>query len=100
MLVLVVFIICSAMFYLYYKAKNVRTNRPVEKKFWSAKSSMALGCFVLLFGVNQLFLNRSSLAFVIGFIFVAVGIGSTWAGYKAYKHYLPLFLKKGEKDHA
>lgn len=68
MLVLIVFIICSAMFYLYYKAKNVRTNRPVEKKFWSAKSSMALGCFVLLFGVNQLFLNRSSLAFVIGFV--------------------------------
>lgn len=31
MLVLIVFIICSAMFYLYYKAKNVRTNRPVEK---------------------------------------------------------------------
>lgn len=32
MLVLIVFIICSAMFYLYYKAKNVRTNRVSREK--------------------------------------------------------------------
>ncbi|MRX71739.1 hypothetical protein GJU40_06060 [Bacillus lacus] len=94
-----ILIVFAISFYIFYKVKYHRTKKPMEKQWLSAKSSMALGMFVFFFGLNQLFMFRSTLAAVIAVIFALVGLGSTWAGYKAYQHYLP-FAAREAKEHS
>lgn len=94
--VFVIIIVFSLMFYLYYKIKFFRSKNRNEKKWLSAKSSIALGTFVLFFGVNRMFITQTTLSIVIGLIFIIVGSVSIWTGIKAYKFYLPHVLK--EKD--
>ena len=46
---LVIFIIISLAFYIFYKTKYFRSKLPIEKKWISSKSSISLGiirCFV------------------------------------------------------
>lgn len=95
--VLVILIIFSLSFYAYYKIKYFRSHRPVERRWISAKSSMALGSFVFFFGMNQFFLYSSTVTYLVGTIFLLVGGGSIWAGYRAYKHYLPLAIEEAEQ---
>lgn len=94
--VLVILITISLSFYLFYKVKYVRSKRPVERKWISAKSSTALGLFVALFGVNQLFLNGNTITYIIAGVFILLGGATTFAGVKAYKHYFPLAVKEAE----
>ncbi|AMX82628.1 hypothetical protein GS3922_02475 [Geobacillus subterraneus] len=94
---LVIFIIFSFSFYVYYKIRYVRARRPIERQFFSAKSSMALGLFVALFGINQLFLYSTTVTYIVSAIFIALGFGSVWAGYRAYRHYLPQAVKEAEE---
>ncbi|MCM3596515.1 YtpI family protein [Metabacillus idriensis] len=95
--VFVILIIFAFSFYLFYKVKFYRTKKPMEKQWLSAKSSIALGIFVFFFGLNQLFLFHSTVSLVVGIIFMIVGLASSWAGYKAYKHYLPFALKESKQ---
>jgi amino acid transporter len=83
------FITLAFTFYIFYKVKQVRSNRPMEKKWLSAKASMALGLFVALFGLNQLVLFPGTVTYFVGVLFILIGLGSCWAGYKLYKHVLP-----------
>lgn len=94
--VLAFLIILSLAFYVFYKIKYVRTSRPAEKKWLSSKSSIALGLFVFLFGVNQLFLYHTALTYVIAGIFIIIGAMSIWSGVKAYKYYLPYAVKEAK----
>lgn len=97
MSVLVIFIAILLAFYLFYKTKYIRSNRPVEKKWLSAKSSIALGLFVCLFGINHLFfISRSTITYIISFIFILYGAVFSWVGYKKYKHYLPFAIKEAK----
>ncbi|MGM0874892.1 MAG: YtpI family protein [Bacillota bacterium] len=96
--VLVVLIIITLAFYVYYKAKAYRSSKPIEKQWISSKSSISLGLFVAFFGVNQLFLYRSSLSLIVGIIFLLIGLGSSWAGYRAYKNYLPKVVKEAQQQ--
>jgi uncharacterized membrane-anchored protein len=95
--IFVILIIISLSFYLYFKTKYFRTKRPMEKRWISAKSSIALGAFVLLFGINQYFIYQSTLSIVIGVLFIAMGGGSIWAGIRAYKYYYPLTVKEAHE---
>ncbi|PLR68401.1 MULTISPECIES: YtpI family protein [Bacillaceae] len=95
--VFVILIIFAFSFYLFYKVKYYRTRKPMEKQWLSAKSSIALGIFVFFFGLNQLFLFNSTVSLVVGIIFMIVGIASSWAGYKAYKHYLPYAVQEAKE---
>lgn len=95
--VFVILIIFAFSFYLFYKVKYYRTRKPMEKQWLSAKSSIALGIFVFFFGLNQLFLFNSTVSLVVGIIFMIVGIASSWAGYKAYKHYLPFAVQEAKE---
>jgi amino acid transporter len=83
------FITLAFTFYIFYKVKQVRSNRPMEKKWLSAKASMALGLFVALFGVNQLVLFPGTITYIVGALFILIGLGSCWAGFKLYKHVHP-----------
>ncbi|MDM5156781.1 YtpI family protein [Bacillus sp. DX1.1] len=94
--VLVFCIIISFMLYLFYKTKYFRTNRPMEKGWLSGKSAMALGLFVALFGVNQFFLDASTVRIVVGILFIAFGGASIFNGFRQYKHFLPLAAEEAE----
>ena len=91
---LVFFIIICFSMYVYYKIKYVRCRRPVEKKWLQAKSSIALGAFVALFGINQLFLFDTTVTYIVAAVFILVGGLSVFGGAKAYRHYLPHAIKE------
>lgn len=95
--ILVMLIVLSFAFYIYYKVKYVRSRRPAEKKWLSTKSSIALGLFVALFGLNQLFLFQTTVTYIVGAIFIIVGLMSVYGGIKAYKFYLPHAAKEAEE---
>lgn len=87
--VLAFLIVLSLSFYIYYKVKYVRSGRPMERKLLSGKSSMALGLFVALFGINQLFLFSTTMTYIIAAVFILLGAFSAWAGYKSFRHHIP-----------
>ncbi|MDQ0231031.1 YtpI family protein [Metabacillus malikii] len=95
--ILVIFIVISFSFYIYFRIKAYRAHNQVEKKWRAAEASIALGIFVASFGLNQLIINRSILALVVGIIFFIIGVGSSWAGFRAYKHYLPQVASQTQK---
>src|SRR3954452_21300715 len=95
MFVLVVLIVVLFAFYLFYKTKYFRSNRQVEKKWISAKSNIALGLFVCLFGINHLiFISESAISYIIAAIFMIYGAVFSWIGFKKYKHYLPFAIEE------
>ncbi|WP_042345365.1 YtpI family protein [Bacillus massiliigorillae] len=92
--VLVILIIIALAFYVFYKTKYFRTKWPMERKWLSAKSSMALGAFVALFGINQLFIFQTTTTYIVATIFIIIGGLSLWSGSKAYKFFLPLAIEE------
>jgi uncharacterized membrane protein YfcA len=95
--ILVVLIMISFAFYLFYKTKYFRSNRPAERKWLSAKSSVTLGLFVGLFGVNQLFLFQTTVTYIVAAVFIIMGTLSVINGIKAYKFYLPYVQREEEE---
>ncbi len=51
---------------------------------------MTLGLFVLIFGINQLYLYQTTLTYFIGGIFIIMGALSLYGGFKMYRHFAPL----------
>lgn len=97
MFILVVLIAILFAFYLFYKTKYFRSNRHVEKKWLSAKSNIALGLFVCLFGVNHLlFIAESTVTYIIAVLFIIYGASFSWIGFKKYKHYLPFAIEEAK----
>ncbi|MEM1502388.1 YtpI family protein [Domibacillus sp. 8LH] len=94
---LVVIIVLSFMFYLFYKVQYVRSRRPMERKWLSAKSTMVLGLFVGMFGVNTLLIQQTTTAYIISAIFILYGFASMAAGFKLYRHYQPFARQEAEK---
>ncbi|RBW71476.1 YtpI family protein [Bacillus taeanensis] len=97
--VLVLAIILSASFYLFYKIKYVRTQAPAEKQWIKSKGNIALGVFLIFFAFNQLFLyGTSAVTIVISIIFLLLGSANVLFGYKAYRHLLPYAIKEAEEN--
>lgn len=95
--VLVVLIVILFAFYLFYKTKYFRSNRLVEKKWLAAKSNIALGLFVLIFGVNHLlFISETTVTYLVAAIFIIYGAVFSWIGFKKYKHYLPFAIEEAK----
>ncbi|KKB43293.1 YtpI family protein [Bacillus thermotolerans] len=90
-------IILSFVFYIFYKVQYVRSRRPMEKKWLSAKSSIALGLFVSVFGLNTLFIQQTIVSYIIAAVFILIGGASVWAGIKAYRHFLPYARREAEE---
>ena len=67
----------------------------MEKGWLSGKSAMALGSFVLFFGINQ-FLELSTARIIVGILFVLFGSASVFNGFRQYKHFLPLAVEEAE----
>lgn len=87
MLVFAGLIVLSLVAYLYYKTKQFRTALPIRRKWYSSIASLALGSFVLFFGINQIFLFQTMLTYIIAGIFIILGGALIFYNYKAAKHY-------------
>lgn len=94
---LVLLLVISISFYLYFKVKAVRTKAPYEKQWRNTKASIALGAFLLFFGINQVIQPRSTVEIVISIIFIILGLINVIFGIKAYKHYTPLVIEESKK---
>lgn len=90
MIIFVFLIVMSFSFFIYYKTKYFRTKLPMQRAYLTGKSSISLGVFVALFGLNQLFLFHTTVTYIVAFIFIIIGGSSIWGGIKMYKHYAPL----------
>lgn len=95
--ILVFLIVFSIVFYLYYKVKYVRSRMPMERKLLNGKSSMALGLFVGLFGVNLLFIHQTLATYIVAPLFIIIGFLSAWVGFKTYRHHIPYALQEAEE---
>lgn len=95
--VLAFIIVLSFAFYIFYKVQYVRSRRPMERKWLSAKSSMALGIFVGFFGLNTLFIQQTIVAYIVAALFLIIGFTSLWGGYKTYRHVLPYARREAEE---
>lgn len=93
----VMLFVVAFSFYLFYKIKFVRSKQPVERKWISAKSSIALGSFVALFGLNQFFVNQATITYVVGTIFIILGALNVWGGIKSYRFYLPQAIEEANQ---
>jgi hypothetical protein len=96
--IFVIIIILSLAFYVYFKIKYLRVKEIMHRKWISAKSSVALGVFVVSFALNQMIAEPSTVALIIGAILFLVGVGSIWAGVKSYKYYLPRVIEEAEDN--
>ncbi|MFC0274894.1 YtpI family protein [Metabacillus herbersteinensis] len=92
--VLVILILSSLFYYLYFKVTFFKSNSPIEKKWISTKSRIALGLFIGFYGLNQLFLDLSIIGIIVGIIFSLVGFVSTIIAVRQYKFYLPLVIEE------
>lgn len=97
LIVLVILIGLAFLFYLFYKMKQFRSKRPAERKWHSSKASISLGFFVLLFGINQLFLFKTTTTYVVSAIFIVIGAINIIGGYKLFKYYFPLAAEEADK---
>jgi hypothetical protein len=94
MKIFVFLIVMSFSFFIYYKTKYFRTKLPMQRAYLTGKSSIALGLFVALFGLNQLYLFDMVVTYIVAAIFILVGGMSVYNGIKMYKHYAPLAEKE------
>lgn len=94
--VFVILIVIAFSFYIFYKIKSIRTKLPMEKKWISGKSSIALGSFVFFFGLNQLFLFQTTMTYIVAAVFIIIGLLSILGGVKVYKHFLPYAIEEAE----
>lgn len=69
----------------------------MERKMLNGKSRMALGIFVALFGINQLFLYHTTVTYIVAAVFIVMGCLSAWAGFKHYRYHLPYAEKEAEQ---
>jgi hypothetical protein len=96
---LVILIVVSIVLYFFYKVKAFRTKRVIERNWVNTKASIALGSFLLFFGINQIFLRYdSTVALVVSIIFILLGLANVILGYKMYRHYLPLAIEEAEQN--
>lgn len=90
-------IVVSAVFYLFYKVKYFQTKAPLEKKWISTKGNIAIGVFLVSFGINQIIIT-TAVALIVGTIFIILGFANVYFGYKAYKHYSELVFQEVSEE--
>ncbi|WEG13894.1 YtpI family protein [Pullulanibacillus sp. KACC 23026] len=70
---LIILIIFSALLFIMYQAKAYRSKHPLVKKFNAAKGNIAVGIFLVTFGLNRLFIQHHLITLIIACIFILYG---------------------------
>ncbi len=70
----VILIVLTFVVFLMYQVKAIRSKHPLLKKFTQAKANIAIGVFLVSFGLNRLFVHPSVLTYVVTGVFVFYGL--------------------------
>lgn len=92
----VILIVFSITFYIFYKVKEVRSRAAYEKSWIASKAKIALGLFLLSFGLNEFTTVDDKIQLWVAIVFTAYGLFMMVVGYKMYKHYLPLAIQEAQ----
>ncbi|PWA11125.1 hypothetical protein DCC39_09810 [Pueribacillus theae] len=96
---LAILIVISIMFYFFYKVKSFRTKAPAEKSWINTKANIAIGNFLLFFGLNQIFIYyNSTITIIVGSVFILLGLANIILGYRAYRYYLPIAIEEAAQN--
>ncbi|WP_042474662.1 YtpI family protein [Bacillus ndiopicus] len=85
-LIFVFFIVVSIVFYFYYKTKQFRSTLPIRKKWYTAKAGVALGIFIIAFGLNATIIYPTAVGYSVAVVFFLVGAGLAYNNYKRASH--------------
>ncbi|KGX89107.1 YtpI family protein [Pontibacillus litoralis] len=80
-------IVLSITIYLYFKVAILRKSDPLEQRYANSKARVALGIFIITFGINQYAFYQTKLALYISIIFIALGILQLVYGFKTTSFY-------------
>ncbi len=84
--IFVFFIVFSFVFYFYYKTKQFRSTLPIRKKWYTAKAGVALGIFVIAFGLNATIIYPTTIGYGVAVVFVLLGASLAFTNYKRARH--------------
>ncbi|MEK9199106.1 YtpI family protein [Ureibacillus sp. 179-F W5.1 NHS] len=84
--IFVFFIVVSFVAYFYYKTRQFRSTLPIRKKWYKAKAGVALGLFIMVFGLNTCIIYPTLVGFMIAAVFILVGFMEAFASYKRVRH--------------
>ncbi|MEC1180391.1 YtpI family protein [Metasolibacillus meyeri] len=84
--IFVFFIVVSFVFYFYYKTKQFRSTLPIRKKWYTAKAGVALGTFIIAFGLNATIIYPTSVGYGVAIVFTLIGAGLAYNNYKRARH--------------
>ncbi|UTR15593.1 YtpI family protein [Salipaludibacillus sp. LMS25] len=79
---LVALIFASLVAFVYLKVQQSREEDILVKRSYSLKSSIAIGVFLISFGINSYMSLQSSVAAVVALIFLVVGSINVLVGWK------------------
>lgn len=98
MLMFVFLSILSIVFYLFFKTKQFRTTYllPIRKKMFASMASVALGIFLISFGINQIILFDKLVVYIVAALFILLGLYVAIFNFKAAKHYQKFIVEEAE----
>ncbi|MEK4230323.1 YtpI family protein [Solibacillus sp. FSL H8-0538] len=85
-LIFVSFIVVSLVFYFYFKTKQFRATLPIRKKWYTAKAGVALGVFIIAFGLNATIIYPTLVGYGVAAVFFILGIGMSVNHFKRARH--------------
>lgn len=85
--------------YLFFRVKYYRIKQPYHRQWISSKATIALGLFMLFFGVDQLILWRDKVSTIVGIVFAVVGFVYALQGFRTYKFYQPKAIEEAEQQY-
>lgn len=87
--IFIIIVVLAAVFYLYNKVRTWRTPDSLIKRIYETKTTLSLAVFLTAFGANLLSSPRTAIDWIVGIVFVVIGLINGIHGYKAYRHYTP-----------
>lgn len=94
MIIFPILIVVSLFLFVYFKVIQTRVKGPGERALYNAKSNLALGVFILAFGINSYITLQTTVAAVVALLFTAMGIVNLYFGFQRYKFYKPVAQKE------
>lgn len=85
-IIFIAFITISFIAYFYYKTKQFRSTLPIRTKWYKAKAGVALGLFLIFFGINAVIIYQSAVSYIVAIIFFLVGAFEAYNNFKRAKH--------------
>lgn len=84
--IFVFFIVISFAAYFYFKTKQFRSTLPIRTKWYKAKAGVALGIFLITFGLNTCIVYPTLVGYAIAAVFIVVGFMEAYSSFKRARH--------------